>query len=126
LRNVNVILKVFPNRGDFASLVDSWHQYAPANSFASFAPYSAFISPGFWKYHEVPRLKRDPRVFDGATRQLKASRANFLLVETWNEYHEGTMVEPALPIIHNDTNPPFEVQGASYGSTFLDILAKYF
>ena len=122
LGNVFVVLKVVKGFRQYANLVDSWHQYAPANRFVSFEPYSAFVSPGYWKYHEEPKLERNLEQFREAMRQMKSANVQFQLVETWNEFHEGTMIEPARPIKHNDANHPFKDAGEGYGMTFLDVL----
>ena len=121
--NVFVVLKVVKGFRQYANLVDSWHQYAPANRIAKFEPYSAFVSPGYWKYHERPKLERNLGQFREAVRQLKDMNVQFQLVETWNEFHEGTMIEPARQIVHNDGNPPFrEAGGGSYGTEFIDAM----
>jgi hypothetical protein len=108
-RRLVYCFKIVKGFRQFLSLVDSWHQYAPSNRIAVVEPYSAFVSPGYWKYHEAPKLERSVAQFTEAVRQLKDSRVEFQLVETWNEYHEGTMIEPACEINHDDANPP--VQG---------------
>ncbi len=103
--------------------MDSWHRYAPANRIATFEPYSAFVSPGYWKYHEQPKLERNLEQFKESVRQLKNTKGEFQLVETWNEFHEGTMIEPARQIIHDDANPLFKDAG-SYGMQFIDALRE--
>jgi Calcineurin-like phosphoesterase/Glycosyl hydrolase family 99 len=105
--------------------MDSWYQYAPAVRYEIQGSYSAMVSPGFWKYHESPRLERDVTEFDLAVRELEASNVQFKLIETWNEWGEGTGVEPAQTIIHDDVNG-FSAAEQSYGDTYLNILARYF
>lgn len=119
---IYVVLKVVKGFRQYASLVDSWHQYAPANRFALFEPYSAFVSPGYWKYHESQKLERNLSQFVEAVRQLKDAKVQFRLVETWNEYHEGTMIEPAREITHDDQRPPFKFAEEGYQTAFIDAL----
>jgi hypothetical protein len=127
LGNIYVVLKVFSGYQNFATQVDGWHQFAPANRFQEHLPYSAFVSPGFWKPDDStsPFLSRDATEFENAVSQLKNSNARFKLVETWNEYHEGNQVESAQEIVHNDAGT-FTASKSSYGTTFIDILNKYF
>jgi hypothetical protein len=122
---IYVVLKVFPGYRDYADQVDSWHQYAPANQFEQHEEYSFYVSAGFWKYEEQPRLTRSLAEFETAVAAMKGSRAKWLLVETWNEFHEGTQVEPAQEIIHDHAGT-FVPAAPSYGFGFIDILAKYF
>ena len=126
LSNVYVVLKVIKGYKSYENLVDSWHQYAPANRFSVHEPHSAFVSPGFWKYDEPPRLARDVTQFKDSVRQMKATNVQFWLVETWNEYHEGTQIEPAKQIEHDDSKPPFKVcpGRASYGEDFIEALSS--
>jgi hypothetical protein len=124
LGGVFLVLKVVKGFRQYANLVDSWHQYAPANRFGSFEPYSAFVSPGYWKYHEQPKMERNLEQFKEATRQMKSAKVQFQLVETWNEFHEGTMIEPARQIVHDDAHPPFKDAFDSYGTAFLDVLRQ--
>ena len=49
----------------------------------------------------------------------------FKLIETWNEWGEGSGVEPALEVVHNDANGPFQPASPSYGNTYVSILGKY-
>jgi hypothetical protein len=119
---VYIVLKIVKGFRQYANLADSWHQYAPANRFANLEPYSAFVSPGYWKYHEDPKLERNLGQFKDAVRQMKGARVQFQLVETWNEYHEGTMIESAVQIAHDDANPPFKPAAESYGTQFIDVL----
>ena len=121
---IYVVLKVFEGYRNYADRVDNWHQYAPAKRFEAQAPYSAFVSPGFWKYHESPRLERDPASFEEAVRRLSSLPYKWLTVQTWNEYHEGTQIEPAQLVRHIHS-PGFSIS-EDYGYTYIDILARYF
>jgi hypothetical protein len=103
-----VVLKVHDGyRGD-QSQPDSWHQYAPALAYTDQTPYAVTVSPGFWKVGEQPRLARDPDRFEADVQRMVVSGAEWQLVTTWNEWGEGTGVEPTR----------------EFGSTYLDILCR--
>jgi hypothetical protein len=103
-----VVLKVFSGYRDVADQPDSWHQYGPANNYSEHLPHSAVVSPGFWHAEESsPRLSRSPSRFREDVRSMASSGAFWQLVTTWNEWGEGTIVEPAR----------------EFGTTYLDILA---
>jgi len=103
-----VVLKVFPGYAGCANQPDSWHQYGPAVAYDAQGPYSATVSPGFWKKGEAPRLDRDPGRFEADVRRMAASGAFWQLVTAWNEWGEGTSVEPAQ----------------EFGETYIDILCR--
>jgi glycosyl hydrolase family 99 len=91
-----VVLKVFSGYRSCANQPDSWHQYAPAVPADRQAGYSYSISPGFWRADEVaPRLVRDYYRFEQNVRDMVASNEPWQLVTTFNEWGEGTAVEPA-------------------------------
>jgi len=111
-----IVLKVFSGYRNCASQPDGWHQYGPASATDSQAPYSYAISPGFWKKGETVRLARDLNRWNQNIRDMIASKANFQLVTTFNEWGEGTSVESAqewasgsgygayLDALHNNGN----------------------
>ncbi|MDQ3871061.1 MAG: hypothetical protein M3301_05530, partial [Chloroflexota bacterium] len=91
-----LVLKVFPGYGSCASQPDGWHQYAPALAVDSQPSYSFSISPGFWSRSESsPRLGRDLARWYQNVRDMVASGAPLQLVNTFNEWGEGTSVENA-------------------------------
>ena len=109
--DVYVVLKVFSGFRDVQNQPDSWHQYGPAAPYHEHLPFSATVSPGFWLRTEAfPALARDPARFQSDANKVAASGAFWQLVTTWNEWGEGTAVEPA----------------DEFGSTYLDILAEAF
>jgi hypothetical protein len=85
---------------------------------------SATLSPGFWLIHEAPRLERDLQEYTNAWADIvaEADRSRFILVETWNEWHEGTSIEPGQRINHDDVNG-FTPTGDDYGFAFVDAIA---
>jgi glycoprotein endo-alpha-1,2-mannosidase len=113
--------------------VDGWHQYRPsvnvtsATSFSHYElqpGYSALSTPGFWSYGEAAsRLNRNTMDFAAAVSMmasLAVEQAQFLLIETFNEWHEGTQVEPGAPV--NTDVSPFTPAGPSYGLAYLEII----
>ncbi len=112
-----VVQKVFytQNYKTCPSQPDAWHEYAPANRTAV-TPWSYAVSPGFWKTGEsAPRLTRSVSAFDAAVASMTASKAQFELVTTWNEWIEGTSVESAQ-----------EWSSSSGYGQYVDVLHKYF
>jgi hypothetical protein len=91
-----VVLKVFPGYRSCASQPASWHQYAPAQAEDAQSGYSFSISPGFWKADESkPRLTRSVARWRREVADMTASKAPWQLITTFNEWGEGTAVEPA-------------------------------
>jgi hypothetical protein len=91
-----VVLKVFPGYRDVAAQPDGWHQYAPAHAADRQRGESFSVSPGFFHAAEAaPRLERDPARFAAGVRAMVASGEPWQLVTTFNEWGEGTAVEPA-------------------------------
>jgi hypothetical protein len=91
-----VDLKVFPGYRDVSAAAQSWHQYAPAHADDDRPGASYTISPGFFKAGEqTPRLDRDLARWKTSVAAMVASRAPWQLVTTFNEWGEGTAVEPA-------------------------------
>jgi hypothetical protein len=56
---------------------------------------------------------------------LASSGARIKLIETFNEVGEGSVIEPATPIIHRDPGP-FQPAGPSWGTAYLDAVASAF
>jgi hypothetical protein len=105
-----VVQKRFDGWQSCSGLANSWHEYSPNLSQIEVKGYSFSVSPGFWRYDEgAPRLGRDPARFDGAVAAMAASSDPWKLVTTFNEWGEGTAIEPA----------------AEWGSTYLDILHNH-
>lgn len=86
---------------------------------------SAGVSPGFWLTDAAPVLSRDLDAFRAAWEQTvtEAARSRFLLIETWNEWHEGTCIEPGQRVVHDDANG-FSPTGDDYGLDFIDAIAE--
>ena len=91
-----LVEKVFAGYAACASQPDSWHQYGPAVAEDHQAGYSFTISPGFWKTGEAaPRLARDINRWKTNVADMKASGEPWQLVTTFNEWGEGTQIEPS-------------------------------
>ena len=94
--NAYVVLMVFAGYRDCALQPDAWHHYEPATPVYSAAPDSVMISPGFDSRQEgAPRLARDLGRWKQDIAAMVASNAEWQLVETFNEWAEGTAVESA-------------------------------
>jgi len=85
---------------------------------------SAWISPGFWSYGNSPVLKRSLSEFASAWNNIVENNAvcRFVLIETWNEWHEGTQIEPGQQIIPDPQGYKPKPEG-DYGYTFIDTIA---
>ena len=111
----------------YAGLVDGWHAYGAGWRLALVPGFGAAASPARSQIPEFgnwPLFRRDPVDFAAAVRtmaRLTLSQAKFLLVATFNEWHEGTQIEPAFPVDHNDSTR-FSQAGAGYGLTYIDIV----
>jgi hypothetical protein len=109
-----VVQKRFPNNAPCIGRTASWHDYSPDLYRIEVKGYSFSVGPGFWQYNQSPRLARNPSQFEAATAAMAASGAPWKLVTTFNEWNEGTAVEPA-----DEWASP-----SGYG-VYLDILHKY-
>lgn len=120
-----IVLKVFPGFETSSYQPDSWHQYAPAVRGGVHAPYSAFVSPGFWLDDGSPeRLVRNPSSFESAVKTMVNSNVTWKLTETWNEWGEGTSVEPGVHVRTNQTTGADELNttGYPFENLYIDIL----
>ncbi len=100
--------KVFPMYGTCVSEPEDWHQYSPVYGYDQQGNSSVSVSPGYWRKGDAPRLARDPVRFESDVKKMVASGAHWQLVTTWNEWGEGTAVEPA----------------DEWGNRYLDILCR--
>ncbi len=92
-----VNLKVFGGYRECGHQPDSWHQYGPASPAQQHGGYSYGISPGFWRADEAsPRLVRDPERWYQNVRDMVASGEPWQLIQTFNEWGEGTAIERCL------------------------------
>jgi hypothetical protein len=89
-------MKVFSGYTKCADQPDAWHQYGPASAIQNHLPYSSVISPGFYKYSESsPHLIRDLTRFKQNLTSQITSGAQWALITSFNEWGEGSAVEPA-------------------------------
>lgn len=103
-------LKVFDGFRTVAPQPSSWHQYAPDQGYVEFLPWSISVSPGFWFAPDATaRLVRDPIRFEADVSRMVAARPAVELVTTFNEWGEGTGIEPEL----------------SRGAAELDVLRRH-
>lgn len=120
-----VVLKVFPGFEADVHQPDSWHQYAPAERSGTNGTFSAFVSPGFWldAHGSEPRLPRNPAEFEAAVITMVDTDVMWKLVETWNEWGEGTSVEPGQKVTTNSSGVEvLDKYGPEFGNIYVDIL----
>jgi len=119
-------LKVFGGFASDPNQPNSWHQYAPAVRSGSFNPYSSFVSPGFWLDGDPERLSRNSNEFELAVKGMVSSSTMWKLVETWNEWGEGTSVEPGNAVKLNTATGKEEIDPSGYpfGNLYIDILNR--
>ena len=105
-----IVQKRFDGWQSCTGLADSWHEYSPNGYSAVLKPYSYAVSPGFNRYDsQGPFLARNTGQFDAAVAAMAAAPVQWKLVTTFNEWGEGTAVEPA----------------SEWGTTYLDILHNH-
>lgn len=107
--DVYVVLKVFSGFRDVADQPDSWHQYGPDNRYLQHGDHSAAVSPGFWEMGESARLERDVARFEADVARMNSADVLWQLITTWNEWGEGTAVEPAV----------------EFGRAYIDVLVAH-
>ncbi len=118
-----VALKVYAGYRSDPNQPDSWHQYAPAVRIDNQAPYSFMVSPGFWLDGEASRLPRDLTAFRNAVSAMIAAPVMWKLVETWNEWGEGTAVEPGDQVVQTTTGlAVLDPDGAPFQNLYIDVL----
>lgn len=95
---VNVQAQPSPIRS--ATQPDAWHRYATTLPEAEVVnrPGMCFsISPGFWRFdQEAPALARDPVRWQQNVQHMVASKSTFQMINTFDEWGEGTSVANAL------------------------------
>ena len=122
-----LVLKLFSGYTNCSSKPDSWHQYAPANRSGNYAPFSSYISPGFWKDGNSALLPRSVSAFDAAAATMVSATTQWKLVETWNEWGEGTSVEPGIQVQQTKSgNAGVAANGSPFQSQFIQVMAQRF
>lgn len=110
-----LVLRVYPGNSAVARKADAWYQFAPANRIQFDDYYWGYASPGYWMYNETaPRLSRNPNEFATALQRLRESNSHFALIETWNDWNEGTQIEPGTDM----------ATGEHYGNLYVDLVRR--
>jgi hypothetical protein len=110
-----LVLKVFPGSSVVAQAVDAWYEFAPANRMQYDAYHWGYASPGFSQYNDTKRsLRRNPEEFAEALQELREANVHFALIETWNDWNEGTQIEPGRDMR----------TGVSYGDTYVELTRR--
>jgi hypothetical protein len=120
------VLKVHQGYESDPNQPSSWHQYAPSSRYGSHGRYSAFVSPGFW--WDAPgqrvRLARDLGAFRTAVTRMVRANVTWKLVETWNEWGEGSSVEPGRQTrINAAGREVLDTSCQRFGSAYVRALA---
>lgn len=96
-------LKISTGWQNWSSKSNSWHQYGPSTAYAKVSGYSSYVSAGWWSPTEVtPRLTRDLNRYSNDLTTMKNDGTPMKLLQTWNEWTEGTAIEPADPDWNNE------------------------
>jgi hypothetical protein len=123
--NFYIVLKLFSGYTNCASQPDSWHEYAPANRSGNYSTYSSFISPGFWKIGSSVQLTRNLTEFDAAAATMAAANTKWKLVQTWNEWGEGTSVEPGVQVQQTTSGTAsLATNGAPFEDKYIQVLSQ--
>jgi len=118
-----IVLKLFSGFTTATPQPNSWHQYAPAVRSGSHAPYSYFVSPGFWLDDgSAVRLPRDLAAFQTAVSSMVNANTTWKLVQTWNEWGEGTSVEPGQQTAISNGREIIDPNGTPFQNRYVDIL----
>jgi len=107
--DVYLVLKVLQGYSSCESQPDSWHEYNPIAPAYDHSPHSVSISPGFWKFGSQPLFLLDLEFFELAVQWMVETDASWQLITTWNEWIEGTTIEPSL----------------EYGWDYIDVLCLH-
>lgn len=124
-----IVLKVYSGYQTSVPQPDSWHQYAPAVRSGQHSSFSYYVSPGFWLDDgSAERLPRDSQVFETAVKSMVTANTTWKLVETWNEWGEGSSVEPGEKVVVDSTGKEVIDNSASpsynFANLYIDILGR--
>jgi len=118
-----------PKASEMPDPWDAVHRYSATSyhtitSAPSGGDDSTSLSPGFWVMYETPRLTRSLTEYTNSWNNAVSDKfdARFLLHLTWNEWHEGTQIEPGQEIIDDYVNG-FAPAGNDYAHTYIDAIA---
>jgi len=128
---VNMKIQPVSDGGTNPAVMDGWHEYGPASRSGTCGGLYDSVSPGCWKEQQSALLARNSKQFDRAVKSMVSANVPCKLTETWNEWIEGTQVEPGLnanwtyDTSATTTNPNIATQGPrGYGTTYVDTLAS--
>jgi hypothetical protein len=121
-----VVMKTDPiNAGANPSDMDGWHEYAPAVRTNTKGNYWYMVSPGFWLNGSAERLPRDAAAFEAGVRSMVGANVTWKLTETWNEWGEGSGVEPAEQVNQTTSGTAtLKTNGYPFKNLYVDILKR--
>lgn len=141
---IYTVLEVFPTYETSVNRSDSWHQYTPAERSDQQGTHSYSVSPGFWLNGEDMRLCRNvdgsprpnckasaPSVtvpsFKDAVQAMVSANTKWKLIQTWNQWGEGTGVEPAQKVNQvpsGNASPDLADPSVSNSNAYIDVLKE--
>ncbi len=116
------VLKVYGGSGSDPNQPSAWHQYAPAVRSGGDGKDYYFVSPGFWLDGNPERLPRNLSEFEAVTRNMVNANATWRLIETWNEWGEGTSVEPGVQARTVNGKDEPDPNGYPFQNRYIDAL----
>jgi hypothetical protein len=121
-----VVMKVDPlNAGAPASDMDGWHEYAPAVRTNTKGNWWYMVSPGFWLNGSAERLPRNAAEFENGVKSMVTANVTWKLTETWNEWGEGSGVEPAEQVNQTTSGTAtLKANGYPFKNLYVDILKR--
>jgi len=105
---------------------DAVHRFQPKvyQDFSNTNIYdSAWVSPGYWRYWESPKLERSLPEFISAWNETLRNKEKyrFIPIETWNGWHEGHQIEPGQEVVL-DPDGYYPKEGGNYDYDFIDAI----
>jgi hypothetical protein len=121
-----VVMKTDPlNAGANPGDIDSWHEYAPAIRTNTKGNWWYMVSPGFWLNGSAERLPRNAAEFEAGVKSMVTANVTWKLTETWNEWGEGSGVEPAEQVNQTTSGTAtIKTNGYPFKNLYVDILKR--
>lgn len=91
-----LVLPAVPGYAGCADQPDQWYASDPTQADQRVGTSSYAISPGFWRPGEDAKLGRDLTRWSGSVRAMVESGAAFQLINSFNQWGDGSSVESAV------------------------------
>lgn len=121
-----VMLKTVNGYANFVNQPDGWYDYTATKRTDEVEKHAFSVSPGFWKEGEAARLPRNLTEFKAAVTQMTRTNVPWKIVTTWNEWGEGSAVEPGDQVIQAKAKETtkFDPKGAPFKNAYIDVLKQ--